>query len=329
MEYTKLTNNKLKIGKIKIKNNLVLAPLAGITNLAFRMLCKNNGAGLVYSEMISANALAHGSKKTAKYLLKTDKKEKPVSFQIFGSDPKNIKLATEYINNINCDIIDINMGCPVRKVTSINSGAMLMKKLNKAQEVIKAVINNTNKPTTIKMRIGWNNNETYIDLARIAQDLGCAAITLHARTAEQMYSGIADINKIKELKTKIDIPLIGNGDIRTPQDAKKMLENTNCDGIMIGRYAMSDPTIFKRTDNYLKNNILEPEPTKIEKLKLILKYYDYSKKYGPVTAGNIKLHIFQILKGFKYSKQLKTKIGPIQNIDLLKQEIEQIINKSS
>ncbi|MCK5299977.1 MAG: tRNA-dihydrouridine synthase family protein, partial [Candidatus Aenigmarchaeota archaeon] len=210
------------IGKVRLKNQLILAPMAGITNLAFRKICHDLGAGLVCSEMISANAIAHGSKKTIELYLMTDRSENPVSFQLFGSDPKNIKIATEAITNTNCDIIDINMGCPVRKITSINSGAMLMRDQKNAQNVIKAVIDNTSKPVTVKIRSGWAKDKclTYLKIGKIAEDLGCSAVTLHAKTAEQGYSGKADWSLIKKLKESLNIPVIGNGELWCPTEIK-------------------------------------------------------------------------------------------------------------
>ena len=314
------------IGDIKLKNNLILAPMAGITNLPFRKICHDYGAGLVCSEMISANAIAHGSKKTLKIYLKTDRTERPVSFQLFGSDPKNIKTATEDIDKTTCDIIDINMGCPVRKVISINSGAMLMRKPEDAEKAIKAVIDNTNKPVTVKFRLGWKKDKclTYIKIGQMAENLGCAAVTLHARYAEQMYSGKADWCQIKNLKESVEIPVIGNGDIWCPTDAKRMLDETGCDGIMIGRAAMGNPDIFRRTNHYLKTGKLLKEPDCREKINMLLKYWDCCDKYKTTSSGTIKLHAFQILKGFKGVKRLKAELGQISDPKLLRKKLEEI-----
>lgn len=312
------------IGKVRLKNQLILAPMAGITNLAFRKICHDLGAGLVCSEMISANAIAHGSKKTIELYLMTDRSENPVSFQLFGSDPKNIKIATEAITNTNCDIIDINMGCPVRKITSINSGAMLMRDQKNAQNVIKAVIDNTSKPVTVKIRSGWAKDKclTYLKIGKIAEDLGCSAVTLHAKTAEQGYSGKADWSLIKKLKESLNIPVIGNGELWCPTEIKNMIDQTGCDGAMIGRAAMGDPDIFRRTEHYLKTGELLPEPDCKDKIDTILKYWDYTQKFGTASSGNIKLHVFQILKGFRGSKNLKAEIGQISDPKKLRKKLE-------
>ena len=316
----------LKIGTVKLKNQLILAPMAGITNLAFRKTCHDLGAALVCSEMISANAIAYGSKKTLDIYLETDPSERPVSFQLFGSKPENIKIAAEALDNTDCDIIDINMGCPVRKVISINSGAMLMRSPKDAEKVIKAVIDSTNKPVTVKLRSGWEKDKclTYLKIGKIAQDLGCSAVTLHARYAEQMYSGKADWCLIKKLKDSLNIPVIGNGDIWCPTDAKKILETTGCDGVMIGRAAMGDPDIFRRTDHYLKTGKLLKEPSCHQKIEAILKYWDHAEKFKILSSANIKLHAFQILKGFRDAKRLKADIGQISDPKVLRKPLEEL-----
>ena len=246
----------MKIGNIKIENNIIIAPMAGITNMAFRELCYEFGAGLTVMEMVSDKAIFYANKKTLE-MLKIDDNYHPISIQIFGSDPKTMEYATKYIcSNINVDIIDINMGCPVNKVIKTGAGAALMKNERLAVKIAKTVVKASNKPVTVKMRLGWDKESiNYISLAKKLEKVGISAITLHARTRSQMYQGKADWDAIKKLKESINIPVIGNGDIKSLDDFIKYRKY--CDAIMIGRGVVGNPFLIKQIVNYLdgKRNI--------------------------------------------------------------------------
>lgn len=239
----------MKIGNIKLKNNIIIAPMAGISNGSFRELCFEFGAGLVEMEMVSDKAIFYMNKKTLK-MLEVDDRFHPVSIQIFGSDPKTMAYATRKIcDETNADIIDINMGCPVNKVVKTGAGAALMKDEKLALKVVKAVLKESNKPVTVKMRLGWDKNSiNYLSLAKKLEKAGVSAITLHARTRSQMYQGNADWEAIKALKKELKIPVIGNGDIKTVDDYVKY--KNYCDGIMIGRGVVGNPFLIKQIINY-------------------------------------------------------------------------------
>lgn len=241
----------LTIGKIKIKNPIIIAPMAGITNGAFRELCFEFGAGLVETEMVSDKAIFYMNKNTLK-MLEVDDKYHPVSLQLFGSDPDTMEIAAKKINDeTNCDIIDINMGCPVMKVVKTGAGAALMKNEDLAVEIVKRIVKVSKKPVTVKMRLGWDNkNKNYLSLAKKLEKAGVKAITLHARTRGQMYEGKADWEAIKLLHESLKIPVIGNGDIKTVGDYIKY--QSYCDAIMIGRGVVGNPFLIKEINNYLQ-----------------------------------------------------------------------------
>ena len=237
-----------KIGNVEIKNRIVFAPMAGISNEVFRGLIKEMNAGLIYSEMVSNMGIIYNSKNTLD-MLKINDKERPISIQIFGSDVESFVKAAKYVEeNAKPDIIDINMGCPVPKVAvKSQAGSGLLKNPDKIYEIVSAVVKNVNIPVTVKIRSGWNNsNINFIEVAKQIEKAGASAIALHPRTREQGYSGNADWNKIKELKEAVSIPVIGNGDIKTIYDAEKMLKETNCDAIMIGRATIGNPWFIKQ-----------------------------------------------------------------------------------
>ena len=224
--------DKLKIGNIELENNILLAPMAGITDLPFRILCRDNGAGLAFTEMVSGKALYYGDEKTKK-LLDTTNEKRPIGVQIFGNDIEAMKKATEYVNNI-ADIIDINMGCPAPKVVKNGDGSKLLLNLDLAEEIVKEVVSVSKHPVSVKIRKGWDsNNIVAIEVAKRIEKAGASMITIHGRTREEYYSGIADWDIIKQVKKEVNIPVIGNGDIKTWKDAKEMFEQTNVDGIMI------------------------------------------------------------------------------------------------
>ena len=264
----------LEIGNIKLENRFILAPMAGITNLPFRLIIKKLGAGLVYSEMVSAMGLHLSQKKTMDYI-KSDPAEKPLAVQIFGSDPAVMAMAAQTVIRNGADIVDINMGCPVKKVTKTGAGAALLKNPDRAQKIISAVRVVCNVPLTVKIRTGWSGSETVAcDMARIIEECGADAVILHARTAAQGYSGHADWDMIARVKESVSIPVIGNGDINEPQDVFKMMEHTGCDGVMIGRAASRNPWIFKQIIALEKGNPVH-EPGISERRSLIMDQYGH------------------------------------------------------
>ena len=241
------------IGNIKITNKVVLAPMAGISNSAYRRICKEMGCGLIYAEMVSDKAITFSNKKTLDMLYMTDE-ERPLAQQIFGSDVDSFVEAAKYINdNMHPDIIDINMGCPVPKVAvRSQAGSALLKNPDKIFEIVSAVVNAVDVPVTVKIRSGWDSKSiNAVEVAKLIEKAGASAICVHPRTRSQGYSGRADWNIIKQVKDAVNIPVIGNGDIKTPEDAKKMIEETNCDAVMIGRGVLGNPWLIKNTINYL------------------------------------------------------------------------------
>jgi tRNA-dihydrouridine synthase B len=251
----------MPIREILRQNPLVLAPMAGITDFPFRMICKRLGAGLVYSEMLSVEALVREHKRT-KGMLRTDPDERPVVFQIFGSKPESLAEAARIVSRADVDFIDINMGCPVPKVLKCGAGSALLRDIPLAREIMSAVVSASRIPVTVKIRLGWDTkNIVALDMARAAESAGIAAITVHGRTKVQGFSGHADWSMIKAVKESVGIPVIGNGDVRSARDAKRMLDETGCDGVMIGRAVQGNPWIFREALQYLRTGAVPPPPT--------------------------------------------------------------------
>lgn len=303
---------KWKIGNVEINNRVVLAPMAGIGNSAFRRIVKEMGCGLIVAEMVSDKAICYGSQKTIDMLYMTDF-ERPLSQQIFGSDKDSFIKAAKYIEeNMHPDIIDINMGCPVPKVAvSAQAGSALLKNPDKVYEIVKAVVDTVKVPVTVKIRSGWDsNNINAAEIAKICEKAGASAITVHGRTRAQGYSGKADWNIIKEVKENVNIPVIGNGDIKSPLDAKKMLDETKCDAIMIGRATLGNPWIIKNTIHYLETGKLLPEPTKEDKIKMIKKHLNYLLEIKPekVALLEMRTEASYYLKGLQGVAPYKTEI---------------------
>ncbi len=230
------------IGNVKIKNKVVIAPMAGVSNIAFRTIMKDFGAGLIYAEMVSDKALSFRNEKTLK-MIEVINEERPLTLQVFGGDEKSIVEGAMIIDKeSDCDIIDINMGCPVNKIVKNDAGAKLMLEPQKIYNIVKAVVGNVKKPVTVKMRSGWSNDTIYaVEIAKLCEKAGAKAIAIHGRTRSQMYTGKADWDIIKQVKEAVKIPVIGNGDILTPEDAKRMIDDTNCDAVMIGRGVLGNP----------------------------------------------------------------------------------------
>lgn len=308
---------KLKIGNVELENNILLAPMAGITDLPFRLICKEFGPGLVYTEMISSKGLFYNDEKT-KLLLDMKGEKRPVAVQIFGSDIESMKYAAEYISEY-ADIIDINMGCPAPKVVKNGDGSRLLLDLELAEKIAKEVVKSAKVPVTIKMRIGWDNeNIVAVEAAKIFEQAGISAITVHGRTRNEFYSGNADWNIIKKVKESINIPVIGNGDIKNPRDAKKMFEDTNVDGIMIGRASLGNPWIFRDIINELSGSE-KKEISKEEKLDIIIKHINYAveEKGENVAVKEMRKHIAGYIKNMKDASKYRDIINKIDRKDEL------------
>ena len=314
---------ELKIGNVIIPNNIALAPMAGVTDLPFRLLCKEQGAGLLYTEMVSAKAILYNNKNT-KELLKVEKGENPIAVQLFGSDPEIMGEIAKRVEELPFDIIDVNMGCPVPKVAErANAGSALLKDKETIKQIVTSVVKAVPIPVTVKIRSGYDKNEA-AQIAKIIESSGAKAITIHPRTKKQGFSGSADWNIIKEVKDSVKIPVIGNGDIKSCFDAKKMLEETGCDAVMIGRATLGNPWLIKETVAYLEDGTILPKVTLKEKKEIIKKHIKYleSTKNEKVTLLEIRSHIGWYFKGNKNSKKVKEDVCKAKSI----KEILEIID---
>lgn len=303
---------KWNIGNVEIKNQVVLAPMAGICNSAFRRIAKEMGAGLIYAEMVSDKALLYKSKKTEDMLYMKDE-ERPISQQIFGSDKESFVEAAKIVcEKMHPDIIDINMGCPVPKVAvSAQAGAALLKNPDKVYEIVKSVVEAVSIPVTVKIRSGWDKNSiNAIEIAKVCERAGASAICIHPRTRSQRYEGLSDWNIIKEVKESISIPVIGNGDIRSVDDAKRMIELTNCDAVMIGRGVLGNPWLIRDIVNYLEDGALPRVISKDEKIDMCIKHMNYllSFKDEKTAVLEMRSHIAWYLKGLDGVNEVKREI---------------------
>ena len=302
-----------KIGSVEIKNNVVMAPMAGISSPAYMKICEDMGVGYAITELISAEAITRGNKKTLDMLNGYDILTIPVALQLFGSNREVIAKAAKYIeDNYNFDIIDINMGCPVPKVAiSSKSGSALLKSPDKVFEIVKEVVDSVSIPVTVKIRSGWDANSiNAVSIAKIVEKAGASAITVHGRTRAQGYSGVVDLDIIKKVKENVSIPVIGNGDIKSCFDAKYMLDYTKCDAVMIGRGILGNPWLIKECVEYLEDGVLPKEITIKEKFDMIKRHMDLllSTKNEKVALLEMRTHIAYYLKGIPGTKELKTKI---------------------
>lgn len=302
----------MKIGNIELSNNIIVAPMAGVTNTSFRKICKEMGAGLSVCEMVSDKAVCYNNKKTIN-LLKYDESERPISQQIFGSDKDSFVEATKKIIEImNPDIIDINMGCPVPKVAlRAQAGSALLKNPSKVKEIVEAVVKVSKVPVTVKIRSGWDDkNINAVEIAKICEEAGASAISVHARTRAQGYEGKADWNIIKAVVEAVKIPVIGNGDVKTCFDAKKMLDETGCAGVMIGRGVLGNPWLIKECTQYLESGITPNEHTKNEKVEMMKRHitYMFQDKSENEAVLEMRTNLMYYLKGMKNVKDLKQKI---------------------
>ncbi len=315
-----------KIGNIEIKNNIVLAPMAGVCNSAFRKIIKEMGCGLMYAEMVSDKGMIYNSKKT-KEMLYFEECERPIAQQIFGSDKESFTKAAKMVEKImNPDIIDINMGCPVPKVAiKSQAGASLLKDLDKIREIVSSVVKSVSVPVTVKIRSGWDSSSiNAIEVAKIVEDAGASAITVHGRTRSQGYSGVADLDIIKKVKESVSIPVIGNGDIVDIESAKKMLSYTGCDAIMIGRGVLGNPWLIKKLVTYFADGTIINDPSFEDKIKMCFHHLDYlmKQKCEKVAVLEMRSHIAWYLKGIPHSQEVKNKIFKATS----KEEIEKILN---
>lgn len=307
----------MKIGNVKLDNNIVLSPMAGVTDLAFRLICKEMGAGLVVSEMVSSKGIYYGDKKTEK-LMEVDEKERPIAIQIFGSDPDIMaSVVKDNLNNReDIDIIDVNMGCPAPKIVKNGDGSALLKKPKLVGEILESMVKVSKKPITLKMRIGWDSKSINgLEIAKIAENSGVSAIIVHGRTREMHYSGIADWDYIGEIKKNVKIPVIGNGDIFTPEDAIEMIERTKCDGIALGRGVKGNPWLINRIFNVLQGKE-DKEPTIEEIIKLAIQhlYLTTSIKGEKVGALEMRKHLAWYLKGQPDSSTMRDKINKLEKV---------------
>lgn len=316
----------MKIGNVELENNIFLAPMAGVTDLPFRILCKEMGCGLVYSEMVSAKGILYNNENTKK-LLTVEQKERPAAVQLFGSQPEIMAAMAKKIENYDIDIIDVNMGCPAPKIVKNGEGSALTKNPKLVGEIVKAMVTAQKKPVTIKFRKGFDEEHiNAVEIAKIAEQNGAAAVAVHGRTREQYYSGKADWDIIKAVKEAVSIPVIGNGDVFTPQDAKNMLEYTKCDAIMIGRAAQGNPWIFQRINHYINTGEMLPEVTTEQKVEKALRHarmlIEYKGEY--IGVREMRKHISWYMKGIKGAAELREKINRANSYN----EIEQLLQKN-
>ena len=315
------------IKNLKIEGNVVLGPMAGNTNYAYRKIAKEHGCGLVYAEMVSDKGLNFKNHKT-RTMINVYEDEHPVSMQIFGSTVEDMVVAAKYIDeNSNCDIIDINMGCPVNKVAKKSqAGSALMQYPDLVYEIVKGVVESVKKPVTVKIRSGWDNNHiNAVEIAKLIEKAGASAIAIHGRTRAQMYSGNADWKIIKEVKEAVTIPVIGNGDIKNAFDAKRMMDETGCDAVMIARASLGNPWIFREVNAYLTDGTIVERPTDEEIYEVILKHIKYLRelKGDHLAMLEMRGQVAYYLKGLPHSTSMKKALFTTKSID----ETLELVNK--
>ena len=314
----------LTIGNVVMDNPLVLAPMAGVTDLPFRLLCKEQGAGLVCMEMVSAKAIYYNNKNT-EALLEIDTREKPVSLQLFGSDPEIMAAMAHRIEDRPFDILDINMGCPVPKVVNNGEGSALLKNPELVRKIVTAVVKAVDKPVTVKIRRGFDEDSVNaVEIAKIIEDCGAAAVAVHGRTREQYYSGKADWDIIRQVKEAVSIPVIGNGDVTSPETAVALMEQTGCDGIMIGRAVRGNPWLFSEILHYLETGEYKARPTMEEVSEMILRHTRMQVELkGEYTAlREMRKHVAWYTAGFPHSARLRARTNEISTM----QELEELIS---
>ena len=320
----------IKIGNVELKNNIFLAPMAGITDLPFRVICKEHGAGLVYTEMVSSKGIFYNDKGTSK-LIEINEEERPVAVQIFGSDPKVMGEIAKEISNT-ADIIDINMGCPAPKVVKNMDGSKLMLNPNLVKEIVKEVVSNSKVPVTVKIRKGWDEERVNaVEIAKIVEESGASAIAVHGRTREQFYSGIADWNIIREVKEAVSIPVVGNGDITDGNAALRCLKRTGADGLMIGRSVFGDPWIFEEVRAALHGEEYPGRPCLADRIAVAVEQFQLSEQdHGEhIACLEARKHFAWYLKGVPHSGFFKNQISSLSTMEDIYRIAEEIVRDLS
>ncbi|MBQ3054096.1 MAG: tRNA dihydrouridine synthase DusB [Clostridia bacterium] len=316
----------MKIGNLKFENNIFTAPMAGISDIAYRSILKEMGAGLVFTEMVSAKALWYKDKKT-KQLMLLDKNEHPVAIQIFGSDPEICAYGAKMAELEGADIVDINMGCPVPKVANHGDGSALMKNPKLAGEIVKAVKSAVKIPVSVKFRKGWDdNNINAVCFAKVLEENGADMLTVHGRTKMQMYQGKADWEIISRVKESVSVPVVGNGDIFTPEDGKQMLEQTGCDGIMLARGLKGNPWLVKQTLEYINSGKISSFPTTEERKEMAIRHvFNLCKYYGEnIGVKMSRSHLLWYIKGFKDAAIIRNEISRVETLEDVKKGLGSI-----
>lgn len=318
---------RLRIGNVELENNLILAPMAGVTDQPFRKLCREQGCGLLYTEMVSAKAILYHNRNTQK-LLEVDPAERPIAVQLFGSDPEIVSEMAAQISEGPYDIIDFNMGCPVPKVVNNGEGSALMKNPGLAEQILSALVRKVKKPVTVKIRKGFDEDQVKaVEIARIAEYCGVAAVAVHGRTRQQFYSGKADWDIIRQVKEAVRIPVIGNGDIFTPEHAAQMLKETGCDGLMLARGAQGNPWLFARIQHYLLTGETLPGPDRREISRMILRHARMQTEWKGELLGmkEMRKHIAWYTAGLPHSAAVRRMCNTIESLADLEELLAQFL----